>query len=474
MPKSIDEVAGEIMNEMEKLLLERVYIAILREGSVLYASTALDKHIELLKLFVITEFKQMNNFDHHFPLPGTNLAIFNIENILVALYTKKGYQGQLLSFKTKIKKFSKDLKIAIELPTTRPIQTEQKEQILPKMTQTVSLTLGLSDDESAVLKLCDGNHSIREIVVKTRIPRKNVIDIIRRYENKDWLQLDFRGDIEIIPISIKKFPETAVRLGMISKKSLEINKLCDGINNIQDIATKLEISEKELRKILGKMEKNEVIRMSVKIPEERPRISEVPSEKAEALTAEEISNPELYVKPNLAENISLTVGFNEKEKQVLKLLDGSHSIVDLYHVTQIPITEIFQIIFEYEEKGWIRIPIDDFKKIVIVKEKLKEEFRLRELKAEYQSLFGEPAVTSDEALEIAEKVLEEPPSLVSKETLEVEDALEREALLQQIQEELPLMPPSALNKLVDKLIQISPRSREGMLNKLLFRILKEI
>ncbi|NVM27598.1 MAG: hypothetical protein HWN65_02045 [Candidatus Helarchaeota archaeon] len=459
MSKHIDAIAGEIMGEMEKLLLERVYIAIIKEGTVLYASSALDKHIELLKLFNITEFQQLRNLDHAFPLSGTNLAIFKLDDLLVALYTKKGYQGQLLSFKTKVNKYLNDLRQAAVAPPPQYMEAEDRGQIRPKLTQTVSLTMGMSEDESAVLKLCDGNHSIREIIVKARVPRKNVVDIVRHFEKKGWLKLEYQGDVEIIPISIKKFPETAVRLGMISKKSYDINELCNGMNTVKDIARKLIISERELNRILKKMEKNKIIKMTLKIPEEEPVVPAEIREEVQVTPLVEAPNPELHIKPIMTANVSFTMGFDKNEEQVLKLLDGSHSIIDLYHVTQIPIIDIFGIIIKYEEKGWIRIPIDDFMHIVTLKEKLKSAFDTAELAAVYQKVAGKQVATSDTALETAISALEETPA--------ADETLERENLQQRIQETLPLMPIAAQTKLIDKLIKLSAHSREGMLDRLI-------
>ena len=444
MPKSVDEIAGEIMNDMEKLLLERVYIAILKEGEVLYASTSLDHQLKLLKLFCITEFKQMKDFDHSFPLAGTNLAIFKINEFLIALYTKKGYQGQLLSFKTKMFNYLDDLKSMADVPSTILSETETKGQVLPKLIQTVSLTLGLSDDESSVLKLCDGNHSIPEIIVKTRLPRKKVVNIVRYFENKGWLKLETKGEVELIPLSIKKFPETAVRLGLISKKNYDINELCDGKNTSRDIAEKLRMSEEEITKILEKMENNSIIKMTIKIPEEGPLVSEPVETKTTEIG--EIDYPEINVKPILTANVSFTIGFDEREKRILSLLDGFHTIQDIYNVTQIPFLEIFKIIVRYEEKGWIHIPIDEFMHIVSIKDKLRSEYQVMQLKEKYRKIMNEVAVTSGNG-----------PTLKK----------EREFLLKKIKDKLPLMPQETQNKLVDKLIKISARSRDHMLEKLI-------
>jgi len=463
LPKTIDEIAGKIMSDMEKLLLERVYIAILKDGEVLYASTALDKHLELLKLFAITEFKDLNVLGHAFPLAGTNLAIFKIsEDILLSLYTKKGYQGQLLSFKTKMDQYVNDLKEAVKKPV-KLVEPESKGQILPKLVETVSLTIGLSEDESAVLKLCDGLHSIKEIIDKTRIPRKKVVDIIRHFENKGWLKLQTKGEVELIPISIKKFPETAVRLGMISKKSYDINELCDGKHTIKDIADKLVMSEKELKKILAKMEKNKIIKMTVKIPEEEPSITEVPT-KVEEVPVDETKYPELNIKPVLATNVSFTLGFDEKEKRILSLLDGSHTIDDVFNVTQIPYLEIFSVIIKYEEKGWIRIPIDEFIHIVAIKEKMKSSYKKAELEEKYQKLIEEKKAVLVSAPEVSEKI---PESLEVPEKPILDENEIKEKLSKRIQEELPLMPADAQKKLLEKLMRSPAEARETLLEKLL-------
>ncbi|MFX1293482.1 MAG: hypothetical protein ACFFD2_01295 [Promethearchaeota archaeon] len=343
MPKSIDEIAGKIMNDMEKLLLERVYLAILKSGKVLYASTTLDKHIDLLKLFAITEFKELNILDHAFPLAGMNLIVFKInDDILLCLYTKKSNQEKLISFKNKIAKYTNDLEVAVKLYIKTPIKTESKGQILPKLVKNVSLSLGMSDDESRVLKLCDGSHSIKEIIDKTLIPRKKIVEIIQKFEEKEWLKIEFKGEVDLIPVSIKKTLDTSVRVGFSQKsaninelKSFAINELCDGINTIQDISDELNIPEKDLIKILKKMERKKIIKIKVKIPEEEPIISEIPAEKVEIPKPEEILSPELniedelkseYQRANLEEKVGI-ISTSALEKAI-EILEGPISAED--------------------------------------------------------------------------------------------------------------------------------------------------
>lgn len=452
---------------MEKLLLERVYIAIVKNGAVLYASTALDNHLELLKLFSITEFQQMKDFDHHFPLPGTNLALFKAKEILIALYTKKGYQGQLLSFKTKLANYVVELNGASELSLMQPIAIEAKGQILPKLVETISLTVGLSEDESSVLKLCDGNHSIGEIQVKSRLPRKNVVDIIRHFENKGWLKLESKGEVEVLPISIKKFPETAVRLGMISKKTYDINELCNGNNTINEICKKLKISDREIRKVLEKMEENKIVKMTVRIPEEESRISKKIKEKEQVKESKAGEYPELNLKPSLLVNISFTMGFDEGERRVLQLLDGSHNIQDIYTVCQMPILEIFKIIIKYEEKGWIRVPIEEFKYVLVIKNKLKSEVQMKELEGKYKEVIEEK-VSAPERKEVStpDKAVE-PSVLIQEQVSTPELEEQREYLHKRIQDELPLMPSNIQTQMVEKLVNLSKKARETMFEKLL-------
>jgi len=452
---------------MEKLLLERVYIAIVKDGSVLFASTALDNHLELLKLFSITEFQQMRDFDHHFPLPGTNLALFKAKDILIALYTKKGYQGQLLSFKTKLAKYVDELNEVSESSLIQTIAMEAKGQIRPKLVETISLTMGLSEDESSVLKLCDGNHSIGEIQIKTRLPRKNVVDIIRHFESKGWLKLEFKGEVEILPISIKKFPETAVRLGMISKKTYDINELCDGNRTIQDIAKKMSMSEREIKKLLEKMEENKIIKMTVKIQEEETRISEKGKAKEGVKEVKAIKYPELNLKPSLLVNISFAMGFDDKEKKLLPLFDGNHSIQDIFMVTQIPILEIFKIIIKYEEKGWVRIPIEEFQHILAIKNKLKSEAQIEELQAKYQTVMGEKvSVPESTEISIPDQAVES-SSLVEEQIMTSETEKQEEYLLKRIQDELPLMPSNSQTQMMQKLLKLPEEVRGAMLEKLL-------
>jgi DNA-binding Lrp family transcriptional regulator len=462
LPRPIDVIAGEIMAEMEKLLLERVFCAFLKAGTVLYASTALDNHLELMKLFSITEFNQMRDLDHAFPLPGTNLALFKAKDILIGLYTKKGYQGQLLAFKTKMIKYIDDLNAASEASLMKPIEIESKGQILPKLVETISLTVGLSEDESSVLKLCDGSHTLGEIQIKTRLPRKNVVDIIRHFEAKGWLRLDHKGEIGVLPISIKKFPETAVRLGMISKKTYDINELCDGNNSVQDICEKLRMTDKEIQKILEKMEENKIIKMTVKIPEE-----ERPTERVEVAELKVLENPELDIKPALSANISFSMGFDDNEKRVLQLLDGAHTISDIHTVTQIPFVEIFRIVIKYEEKGWVRVPIETFKYIVGIKVKLKSELLTSELEAKYAKVMGEQVPVPENLVETSVRILDESAGLAKPQILAPSLDQEKDYLLKRIQAELPLMPASIQAQVINKLLKVPKAAREDMLIKLM-------
>ena len=317
----------------------------------------------------------------------------------------------------------------------------------PKLIQNVSLTLGISDEEYLVLKNCsDGDNTIEDIVILTKLNWNDVVKILKKYEKKGWIKIDYEGDgePEYQPISIKKFPETAVRLGMISKKKYDINILCDGERTVSEIAKEVGLSSEETLKILREMEKNKIVEIYPKIPLKE----EVISEKIEEKEGKKL------LQPVCIKNVILFTEIDENTKKILQLCDGEKTIEDIYVITHLPFSDILKTIIEYEEKGWITLKIDQYTMLVELKNKIKDISDENLIIKEYEKLFGKL------------KEIKEVEEILSKGILG--DETSRDFLKIRLKSELPKLPTPVLEIILDKIFLLPTAEERGILvNKIL-------
>ncbi len=203
--KEIEEYLGSIMGV-------RVYSAIVdRNGKIRFARE--DFNENEMDVFVVNFVK--NNFDmlevgdHSFPISGKNFGFFKIsDKSMVVLHTKKGPLGALLSFKNKMFSFAdtiddklNDVMVQRKKGKERAGTATDSEQGVPKLltqkkfAKVPLLTKKLTGKEKfpindvLVLNLCDGEHTIEEIIKKTRLARLAVENVIKNYEKKKYITL---------------------------------------------------------------------------------------------------------------------------------------------------------------------------------------------------------------------------------------------------------------------------------------------
>ncbi|MHA1694510.1 MAG: hypothetical protein ACTSUG_04570 [Candidatus Helarchaeota archaeon] len=318
-------------------------------------------------------------------------------------------------------------------------------RFIPKLIQNVSLTLGISDDEYEVLKNCsNGENTISDIVALTNFDWNLVVEILKKYEKKGWIKIEYEGDTpEFQPLSIKKFPETAVRLGMISKKKYDINLLCDGTRTVKEISDEVNIDYEEVIDILEDMKKNKIVEIYPKIPlkEITPEIKKETEKK--------------IIQPVCIKNISFFSNLPDDIKNILQNCDGQKTIEDIYLATKLPISKVLKTIIEYEEKGWITLKLDQYMKLVELKNKIKNVQDDNQIKKEYENIFGK-----------LKEGIEEEKAVAPEEFLDKFGG--KDMIRVRIKSELPKLPTPVINIILDKIFQLpNPKDRDLLLNKIL-------
>ncbi len=162
-----------------------------------------------------------------------------------------------------IKKFRDKgwLRIRIIEPISR---TRKPVMLYPKLIEPVSLTIGFKDDERLVLENCSGEKSIDDIAEITSIKKSEVIDILDKYEDKDWIDFSSEGTPDYLPKNIKKLSPMGVQLGLMSPKEYKIRELCTGDVSARSIAKSLDIEYNELIKMLREMEEKKDIKLKIR------------------------------------------------------------------------------------------------------------------------------------------------------------------------------------------------------------------
>ncbi|NHI93105.1 MAG: hypothetical protein EAX96_11430 [Candidatus Lokiarchaeota archaeon] len=135
-------------------------------------------------------------------------------------------------------------------------------KILPKIGR-VSLALGFNPEEVAVLELCNGKTTVKEIAQKTGLPLKQVSEVLKKHEEESWMTIKWEGEPVMYPENLKPINPSAVQLGLMSKKEFNIRELSTGENTASAIAHKLGIPLKDLIKKLTGLEKKKTIKLNI-------------------------------------------------------------------------------------------------------------------------------------------------------------------------------------------------------------------
>ncbi|NVM03395.1 MAG: hypothetical protein HWN67_13775 [Candidatus Helarchaeota archaeon] len=215
------DLVEEIENYLGYLLGVRVYTAISNEnGEIKFARDDFIKEnmIPFITNFVQTNFSLLGVGDHSFPMSNKSIGFFKIsEKSMIILYAKGVKLGSLLAFKTKMfnyapkidEKIGEITKITIKRkveitkeitiskesapsPSDKPQYaqvTSKKFARLPRLIKELTGREKFPINDVKVLRLCDGKHTIKDIIKETKISRLAVESVIRNYQKKKYISL---------------------------------------------------------------------------------------------------------------------------------------------------------------------------------------------------------------------------------------------------------------------------------------------
>jgi len=281
MVSDVSEVASEINKKLGASLQTRPYISIYNyNGEVLHIDRNMEDFKDTLSEFIKRNFGFLKVGDHSIPFSGRNLVIFRVnDKAAVVLYTVKGYVGQLLIFNQIINDISLKLDILlIDIPDYIPpesiravIEREEEElkkedqaKIYPNITKKMKKKDKFLIHEMAVLRYADGNHTVREIMAKAETSLEDVLRVLEKFTDKKKIDFNIEGEPTYVPMLIKEIPEMSLNLGIITRKELEISKLCNGKRTVEDIYEELKDSYESVDALESKLEsmvKKKFIRM---------------------------------------------------------------------------------------------------------------------------------------------------------------------------------------------------------------------
>ncbi|TFF89303.1 MAG: hypothetical protein EU549_01115 [Promethearchaeota archaeon] len=195
-------IMKNISSQLGRSMGARPYIALIdASGKLRYLDEGLNEYKDYMVKFTENNFTLLKVGDHSLPLSGTNLVFFKPSEIFIlAIHTKKGAIGQLLSFKNMMYDFTQKIEpligeispIYLEEKREKQKAEEKKKKLKPRHVVTTTNKLNRSKKfslaETKILDLCDGNHSINDICNETSYSKLKVDSIIKKFKKKGWIE----------------------------------------------------------------------------------------------------------------------------------------------------------------------------------------------------------------------------------------------------------------------------------------------
>ncbi len=202
------QIASEIVKVFGKIFATRPYISIIdATGKIHYIDEPLSKqHLGFIEDFVKTNFKYMKVGEYSVPLGSINLAFFKISiKAIIAIYTQKGFTGQLLAFKTRMHDWSgkiDDILGEIVIPSkiepkeSKPIKSSTPAPVkhgtvakkVPTLIKKLTGKEKFSIESASILQFCDGKRSVTEICEATSLPKVKVNQTLGELQRKGWIK----------------------------------------------------------------------------------------------------------------------------------------------------------------------------------------------------------------------------------------------------------------------------------------------
>ena len=202
------KIVKSIKRELNQLTSARAYIAIVDAiSNIKYIDSDLEEFREFIINFNNTSFGILKVSDHSIPIGGQNLVFLKLSpKFILVLYTKKGKTGELIPIKNKLDNYIpliedeigdidlSQVKTDWFKSSTEEEEEEEKEEkkslgLYPSIKQDLIEKQKFPINDARVLRFCNGDNSVEDIMEKTEKTRLFVNNIIRKYQKKGFLKL---------------------------------------------------------------------------------------------------------------------------------------------------------------------------------------------------------------------------------------------------------------------------------------------
>ena len=202
------DIIRAIKKDINQFSSVRPYLAVIDGLSTIhYMDEDLEDFREFITSFNDTSFGILGVGDHSLPIGRENLLFLKLSpRFLLIIYTKKGKIGELIRVKSKLNDYINDIDMKIgDLDLSKIKSTtyaehveEQNEKtklkskilsIFPSVNQDQIENEKFPIDEARVLRLCNGETPVEDIMEKTGKTRIFISKIINKYKKKGFLKL---------------------------------------------------------------------------------------------------------------------------------------------------------------------------------------------------------------------------------------------------------------------------------------------
>ena len=202
------DIIRSIKKDISQFSSVRPYLAVIDGMSTIhYMDEDLESFREFITNFNDTSFGILGVGDHSLPIGRENLLFLKLSpKFLLIIYTKKGKIGELIRVKSKLNNYIQgidnhigDIDLSKAKSTTFAERVGKEDEkaklkskilsIYPSVNQDQIEKQKFPIDEARVLRLCNGETPIVEIMEKTGKTRIFINKIINKYKKKGFLKL---------------------------------------------------------------------------------------------------------------------------------------------------------------------------------------------------------------------------------------------------------------------------------------------
>jgi hypothetical protein len=297
MDDCIYRVAREIMGKMGELTGVKVYVSITNNhGKFIYSDSAFKNYEDFIRDFVQANFKYLQQGDHSIPLSSQNIVFFkSADNAMIILYNPKGKIGQLLTFKSMLSKYTGSIEECTLKIKSTPLELVNNTSVIQKIPSIEikipvithkenlyknikpTITKKITNEkfsliESKILRMCDGDFSLFDIMKNTKLKDNEINDIlygfltkkIIRFPNHELIKIPCHDCKNLVYLLIPKFildkTKNSVRIQLFPEEcnhsflafiDKKLGVKTSFINNLLDFKNELDLSNLSMKNLIS-------------------------------------------------------------------------------------------------------------------------------------------------------------------------------------------------------------------------------